>query len=165
MDKFKNFIDSVLSTEVSGSTTLLELISKFSRHIYIVLIFLFILAIVRVIYYDIRTEIRKEGVTDTYLKLLSTRQSFKFRVQEFYYITDKAIIGRDVENQITIQDKFLSSKNSEIYRNDGLYYLKDLNSSNGTYLNGQKIDRDIELRNGDIINVGQLEFLFVEADS
>ena len=42
------------------------------------------------------------------------------------------------------------------------YFLEDLGSSNGTYLNGGKVLDVTKLRKGDIIRVGDLEFVFID---
>ena len=41
------------------------------------------------------------------------------------------------------------------------YYLEDLNSANGTYLNGERLLDVVRLNNGDIIRIGKIEFIFV----
>ena len=42
--------------------------------------------------------------------------------------------------------------------------IKDLNSANGIYLNGERINEAIELKDKDLIDIGQVEFLFVNGD-
>ena len=47
-------------------------------------------------------------------------------------------------------------------KDEGIYFLEDLGSANGTFLNGQEIHDAIELKDKDIIDIGQVEFLFVD---
>ena len=49
-----------------------------------------------------------------------------------------------------------------IEKENGHYYIRDLNSANGTFLNGQTLYEKTELTNGDRIGVGFIQFLFVD---
>lgn len=51
-----------------------------------------------------------------------------------------------------------------IIKEDGIYYIEDLGSANGTYLNGELITDAIELKDKDLIDVGRVEFLFVDEE-
>ncbi len=65
-------------------------------------------------------------------------------------------IGRDIENNdIALPKEFksISRRHCEIRREAGHYVLLDLNSSNGVYVNGQKVDT-VYLRDGDEIRIG-----------
>lgn len=164
MDQFFNFIDRVFSIHVFGNMTLYQLLSTILKYVFVVIVLYFIYSIIRIIYYDVRTVIRKENISDTYLKLIKQNDEYKFKVQEYYYIGDDNSIGRDDKNTICIKDKFLSSFHARIILEKGIYFLEDLNSSNGTYLNDEKISDAIELKNKDIIKFGELQFLFIDGD-
>ena len=65
-------------------------------------------------------------------------------------------IGRDTENNdlaLPKEFKSISRRHCEIRREAGGYVLLDLNSGNGVYVNGQKVDT-IYLRDGDEIRIG-----------
>jgi len=49
-------------------------------------------------------------------------------------------IGRSEVNNISIQNSLLSGKHLKIYRKESNIYIEDLNTSNGTYLNGEKLE-------------------------
>jgi signal transduction histidine kinase/pSer/pThr/pTyr-binding forkhead associated (FHA) protein len=68
-------------------------------------------------------------------------------------------IGRDSSNTIQIHDSEVSRHHAEIRFNDGEYVLSDLNSSNGTYVNGRRIDRH-KLESGDQVQAGSTLMLF-----
>lgn len=67
---------------------------------------------------------------------------------------DSIIIGRSKKNDITTKIKFVSLKHCTIYKEDNRFYIKDLDSSNGTYVNRKKTDGPTLLRNKDIITLG-----------
>ncbi|PID46595.1 MAG: hypothetical protein CSB47_03195 [Proteobacteria bacterium] len=62
-------------------------------------------------------------------------------------------IGRTPSNVIVISSLTVSRHHARIIYNDGAYFLQDMNSRNGTFLNGKRI-RKARLSNGDQINIG-----------
>ncbi len=73
-------------------------------------------------------------------------------------------IGREKGNVIQIDDSEASRKHAEIRLHHGGFVLIDLNSSNGTFLNQQRIEES-RLSPGDQIQVGRTLFLFARGDS
>jgi serine phosphatase RsbU (regulator of sigma subunit) len=73
-------------------------------------------------------------------------------------------IGRASDCTIPIKDRYLSRKHAEIVAQDGGWYVKDLGSANGTYLNGTRVERDSPLRTGDRIRLGDTEIVFVSTE-
>lgn len=71
MEKFLKAIDDVFSVEVLGNLTLYQLFSTILKYIFVIVVFYFIYSIIRIIYYDVRTTLKKEQESDTYLKLLN----------------------------------------------------------------------------------------------
>jgi len=63
-------------------------------------------------------------------------------------------IGRDDGNLIYFDDNQVSKKHAEILFENDQYWIKDLNSKNGVYLNGKKIDQAERLYNGSILKIG-----------
>ena len=47
----------------------------------------------------------------------------------------RTYVGRSPENDIQIQDNYVSRKHLELYKKGGKYFIRDLNSSNGTFIN------------------------------
>lgn len=71
------------------------------------------------------------------------------------------VIGRDRKAGLSIQDKRLSRRHAMIrYIPQWGFYLTDLNSTNGTYLNGEAVRQPILLKEGDRIRLGSLSFVF-----
>ena len=63
-------------------------------------------------------------------------------------------IGRDMDNDIVINNLSVSRCHAIIQIRDGKIFVKDMASANGTFVNGQKID-ECELRDGDLMLVGK----------
>ena len=70
-------------------------------------------------------------------------------------------IGRSSENDVTLGgDLNLSRRHALINRIDGVYYLRDLRSSNGTFLNGKRIHGVVALKPDDEIFLGKTTLVF-----
>jgi pSer/pThr/pTyr-binding forkhead associated (FHA) protein len=69
-------------------------------------------------------------------------------------------MGRAVENEIVILDKRSSREHAVIRREGRRSVLEDQGSTNGTYLNGERLLHAVQLRDGDQIKVGDVEFVF-----
>src|SRR5688500_15862463 len=48
-------------------------------------------------------------------------------------------IGRAAANDIRIDDSYASSKHARLYDREGVVYIEDMNSTNGTYVNGRRL--------------------------
>ena len=64
-------------------------------------------------------------------------------------------IGRADACQIKLSDTYVSSFHARIFRRDGAWYVEDLGSTNGTYLNQRRVTALAELRAGDRLKVGK----------
>ncbi|HEV8298081.1 MAG TPA: FHA domain-containing protein [Acidimicrobiales bacterium] len=73
---------------------------------------------------------------------------------------EELTIGRAAGCQITLDDTFVSQIHTRVYQRDGQFLVEDLGSTNGTYLNRQKVSGPMVLRVGDRVQVGNtvLEF-------
>lgn len=70
-------------------------------------------------------------------------------------------IGRDPSNQIVLNDdRYTSRYHAWVTYENGLFWLEDLGSTNGTMLNGQAVDEREELRTGDQIKIGESVLIF-----
>ena len=69
-------------------------------------------------------------------------------------------IGRSRDNNIVLHNKRTSSEHCKIYRENGLFKIRDLRSTNGTYVNGKRI-YEKTLVNGDRINISIYEIVLM----
>lgn len=72
-------------------------------------------------------------------------------------------IGRGTSNEIVLQDPEVSRQHAQITQRAGIYYLDDLGSTNGTFLNTQRVMGTMALEDDDTINLGEsIQLLFVD---
>ncbi|WP_243427896.1 FHA domain-containing protein [Alkaliphilus hydrothermalis] len=128
------------------------------------MIYYFIFSIIRLIYLDIQSihNRGRQSQAEVYLKLINRKDRLDFDIREFYDLGTVTTIGRNKSNDIQIMDKYISSNHTKIIVDEGAYFLEDVGSVNGTYLNSERIEDVVELKNGDRIGLGQVEFLFVK---
>ncbi|MCC7146538.1 MAG: FHA domain-containing protein [Phycisphaeraceae bacterium] len=69
------------------------------------------------------------------------------------------LIGRSSE-ALPLTDQTISRRHSELTPDDGRWYINDLHSSNGTYVNGRRVNQRMLLQLGDEIRVGNTLFIF-----
>ena len=74
---------------------------------------------------------------------------------ELFTLGSATLIGTDPSScNLVLQDKFMSSKHAEIKVEGGGWILKDLGSTNGTYVNDKRVDKQ-ELYDNDLVKFGQ----------
>jgi DNA-binding response OmpR family regulator len=74
-------------------------------------------------------------------------------------------LGRGVENEIVIVSKRASREHAHIRRDGRRIFLDDLGSTNGTFLNGERVLGSVQLRDGDQISIGEIMFIFHDPDT
>ncbi len=72
-----------------------------------------------------------------------------------YELAEELTMGRAGGCQVTIDDTFVSQLHARLFQRDGQYFLEDLGSTNGTYLNRQKVTAPTPIRKGDRVQVGK----------
>ena len=77
----------------------------------------------------------------------------------WHQLGKRTTIGRATENEVRIDEGFISRHHAVAVRDGPDTVLEDLDSTNGTYVNGERISRRT-LRDGDLVNLGTLEFHF-----
>jgi DNA-binding response OmpR family regulator len=74
-------------------------------------------------------------------------------------------IGRAVECDIVIASKSVSRQHTRIRRDGRRWFVDDLGSTNGTWLNGERLTGSLPLLDGDSLKVGDLTFIFHDPDT
>jgi pSer/pThr/pTyr-binding forkhead associated (FHA) protein len=71
-----------------------------------------------------------------------------------YQVGNEVTLGRAAGCQITVDDSFVSQLHARVFERDGRLLVEDLGSTNGTYLNRQKVSGPMVISPGDRLQVG-----------
>jgi diguanylate cyclase (GGDEF)-like protein/PAS domain S-box-containing protein len=70
-------------------------------------------------------------------------------------------LGRSVDSTVVLSDRWVSRDHAEIQLMDNSeYYLVDLGSGNGSFVNGQRVTMPVHLKEGDLLTIGRTEIEF-----
>ncbi len=85
--------------------------------------------------------------------------------QEHRLPPQTATIGRSVECDVVIASKSVSREHTRLHREGRRWLVDDLGSTNGTYLNGERVINCMTLLDGDSLKVGDVTFVFHDPDT
>jgi pSer/pThr/pTyr-binding forkhead associated (FHA) protein len=73
------------------------------------------------------------------------------------------VIGRSAGSDISLRnDDYASGEHARILRQAGVLYVEDMNSTNGTFVNGRKCTGASALQPGDLLKIGSTTFRYKE---
>lgn len=64
-------------------------------------------------------------------------------------------VGRAPSCAITLEDTYVSQQHARFFSKDGGWYVEDLGSTNGTYLNDHRVIQPAEVHAGDVVRLGK----------
>jgi len=79
---------------------------------------------------------------------------------------DQLSIGRDSSNEISVNDAEVSRRHARLTFQGGKYVLEDMGSTNGTFVNGQRLTGPRVLKSGEVVSLGeQIVFVYEAIES
>ena len=134
------------------------------RILFVVLIYLFLMQVVIAITRDLRkTAISKETLGSKgppvlgHLIVVDSGPSNILPGTRFD-LEPQTVIGRGPTNTIQITDNFISSEHTRLWFRNGVWFVQDAGSVNGTFVNNQSAREATPAKAGDIIRVGYIQF-------
>ena len=92
-------------------------------------------------------------------RLQSTESTYGYSLPE----TASVVVGRSPTSDFPIIDPTISRRHAQILRQDDRIIVRDLGSSNGTYVNGVRVE-SAQLKPGDLVTFGKVGFRLEELD-
>jgi hypothetical protein len=126
------------------------------RILFLVLLYAFLFAVVRVLLRDLRAA--SKGPTELGRLVVLASPRGEPQPGGSYPLDAVTSIGRDVNNGIVLDDPFASSEHAVLTYRGRNWYIQDLESTNGTYVNGVPVEGLGPLGFGDEIQVGEVRF-------
>ncbi len=94
---------------------------------------------------------RRRNAPPTHLVVVEPRSR---KGQAYQLDADELTVGRASGCQVTLPDDYASSLHARVFRRDGALFLEDLGSTNGTFLNDQKVAGPVAVQQGDRVKIG-----------
>lgn len=105
----------------------------------------------------------KEEVSDNHTRILGMTMEEKAYVEihhKMYELSETTLIGRSFGCDIQLKEEEVSLTHCKIVCENHRYYIQDLKSSNGTFLNGKRVQRKMRLKDGMEIQIANVKFVF-----
>ena len=69
-------------------------------------------------------------------------------------VSGNMVMGRAPECELSLDDTFISQQHARLFAKNGSWYVEDLGSTNGTYVNDQRLAAPAMVQPGDRVRVG-----------
>ncbi|MCR6513898.1 MAG: FHA domain-containing protein [Clostridium sp.] len=129
--------------------------------IFIVILYFIIFYALKIMAKDVKNGEKKKrpvGHKHHGIEVIASGENNNLKVGTIIPIKTYMSIGRTDDNTIILTDKYVSGKHARILVKNNVLILEDLGSTNGTYLNGQKIQNKVKLFTRDEIRIGTAVF-------
>ena len=138
----------------------------------VVLIWLFFLRVIRAVWVEVRPPTprgagaqmraagagrppeKRRGVERLHLRALEPPE----REGQTFELGDEVTLGRAAGCGVRVDDAYTSSLHARLYRQNGSLWVEDLGSTNGTWVNAERIGKAVKLGKGDLLQVGGTVF-------
>lgn len=78
-----------------------------------------------------------------------------------FLLRNDALVGRHPGSSIVLADTFISGEHARLTHHDGRWWVADLGSTNGTFVNGTRVERPTPLNDGDEVRFGRAPLRFL----
>jgi pSer/pThr/pTyr-binding forkhead associated (FHA) protein len=125
------------------------------RILFLVLLYVFLFGIARALLRDLRAASREPTVELGRLVVVASPAG-EPATGTTLPLDAITTLGRDVNNAIVVDDEFVSAEHAVLTFRGRTWYVEDLDSTNGTFVNGSPVDGVAPLGYGDEIQLGQV---------
>ena len=125
----------------------------------IVIIYIIIVVALMIMYRDIKSaRSNKKSAIKLGFEVINPGVNDSLKEGSVIPITNGITIGRKQDNTLVLSDEFVSGKHARIFVKDDECYLEDLNSTNGTYVNSERVKGKVLLEVEDEVKIGTVLF-------
>ena len=125
------------------------------RLLFLGLLYLFLFRIARALVGDLRAAAREPGAELGRLVVLASPSGEPAEGTSLA-LDAIATIGRDVNNAVVVEDQFVSAEHAILTFRGRAWYVEDLGSTNGTFVNGSPVEGVAPIGFGDVVQIGQV---------
>ncbi len=135
------------------------------RVLFVFLLYFFVFQVIRVMLRELQTFAagdRQEPVSEPAGHLLVKDPGDSgLRPGQRISLEPVTVIGRHPRATIVLDDAFVSSEHAQLSWSDGRWWITDLDSTNGTILNGRDVSVPTGIRYGDTVEIGEITLQLV----
>ena len=106
--------------------------------------------------YTLWRDLRQQAAVQAARQVPPVKLSFEGMEHGLSFSQLEVIIGRSSSCDILLEDKTVSGRHARLAYHHGQWWLEDLASTNGTFLNGEPVSTGVVLTHGDQIRCGQV---------
>ncbi len=139
----------------------MQIVSVFGRIIFVAFIYLFLLRILTVMLADLRVKgVLTKAESDLGCLEVLNGSDMLPKGRKIKIDSRGLAIGRGKHNDIVVPDHYCSLDHAEFKHSRGVTLLEDVGSTNGTWVNGERINSQVQLVAGDFVKIGSITFLY-----
>jgi pSer/pThr/pTyr-binding forkhead associated (FHA) protein len=123
----------------------------------VAVLYVFLISLVLVSQRELRLErrARQPAATTASLVVVDPGTSAT-KVGDLIALQSVTRLGRADGNTVILDDEFVSAHHALLLHRDGAWWVRDDGSTNGTLVNGERIDGEVPLHDGDDLQIGQM---------
>jgi FHA domain len=125
------------------------------RLAFLALLYLFLFVVVRILVRDLRAAARQSSAELGRLVVVGS-PSGEPPEGAVFVLDAVTTLGRDVNNTVVVDDAFASTEHAVLTFRGRTWYLEDLDSTNGSFVNGGRVEGVAPVAFGDELQVGQV---------
>lgn len=149
-----------------GRVLILNILGIVLQYTFLALLYYFLFRVTRMIYADLKNATSPKVLESAFpssqpiAKIIIVKPTGADIEETIFDLGENNSIGRSEHNDIVVTGSFVSHEHACITYHKSQYYLSDLGSTNGTYLNDEKILAEVPLKDGDVIQIGSVTLKF-----
>ena len=128
-----------------------DVILALLRIIFLGLVYLFVWQVARAIGSHLGISVQRKRRQGTKVLLVKSENQQGTEIE----VTDVTVLGRSDESDLVLDDPYASDFHMRLVAQEDGITLHDLDSTNGTYINGRRVTAPTRLRRGNTIQVGK----------
>lgn len=144
-----------------------KIISFIGGIIFIVILYTIIYYALKIMYRDVRTGEKSKNNNSSIrygLEIIQTGVNSTLEQGSVIPIRGVVSLGRKAENTVVLTEPFVSGNHAKLYTKNNSLYIEDLNSTNGIFVNGDKIQDKVRLTADDDIKIGSADFKVLKSE-
>lgn len=127
--------------------------------IFVVILYFIITYALKIMYKDVKGSKkgkRRQSRQAHGLEVIKSSSNENLKQGSIIPVRETISFGRKEDNSIVLNDEFISGYHAKLYTRNNVFFIEDVGSTNGTFVNGSKIEGRTKLNINDEIRLGNI---------